>query len=65
MVLSPAATWAVYMGGIGLVLVICAAAADIWGAKVERKLRDQARAEARAQRREERELSIADGQELL
>lgn len=57
MVLSPAATWMVYMGGIGLLFTGIAALADWWGAKVERDARHQARAQARAKRREERERS--------
>jgi len=55
-VLSPAATWVVLIGGLGLVLTVCAFVADEWTKKAERDARRQARAEARAQRREEREL---------
>ncbi len=62
MVLSPAATWLVYMAGTGLLFTCCAALADLWGAKVERDARRQARAEARAKRREERERSSVEWQ---
>jgi hypothetical protein len=53
MALSPAATWLVYMAGIGLLISGPAAVADLWTAKVERDARRQARAAARAKRREE------------
>ena len=57
MVLSPAATWLVYVGGMGLLFTCAAAVADLWTAKVERDARRHARAAARAKRREERERS--------
>lgn len=50
MVLDPATTFIVYMGGIGLLFTLIAAAADLWTAKAERDRRHQARAEARAKR---------------
>lgn len=57
MVLSPIATWIVYMLALGLLFTCCAAVADLWTAKAERDARRQARAEARAKLREERETS--------
>jgi len=54
MVFDPVATFVVYMVGILVMFTLIAALADLWGARVERQLRDQARAEARAKRREER-----------
>jgi hypothetical protein len=57
MALSPAATWLVYMVCIGLLITGVAVVADIWTAKVERDARRQARADARAKRREERDCS--------
>lgn len=55
MMLSPAATWIVCIGGLGLLLTCAAAVADLWTAKVERDARRQARAEARAKLRRETE----------
>ena len=55
MILSPALTWAAYIGGFGLVLCSTAAIADLWLA------RTQAR-EERAQLSKERESSGVDGQ---
>jgi hypothetical protein len=54
MVLDPVTTFFVYIAAIGLIFAVCAAVADLWTAKVERDARHQARAEARAKRREER-----------
>lgn len=57
MVLSPAATWLVYIGGIGLLFAGIAAVADRWTAKAERDARYQARVEARVKLRKEMEVS--------
>lgn len=54
MVYDPVTTFFIYIVGIFAVLIVCAVLAEIWGAKVERDARHRARAEARANRREER-----------
>ena len=50
-------TFFVYITAIAAIFTVCAVIADLWGAKVERDARHQARAEARAQRRKETEVS--------
>lgn len=53
-VYDPVTTFAIYIVSILAVLTFCACVADLWLAHTERKLRDQARATARAKRMEER-----------
>jgi NADH:ubiquinone oxidoreductase subunit 6 (subunit J) len=62
MVLSPAATWIVYMVAIGVLFTGIAFVADKWTEKVERDARRQARAAARAKLRKETEASLAEWQ---
>jgi hypothetical protein len=50
MVFDPVATLVVYVVGFLFVVTLIAAVADLWLARTERQLRDQARAEARAER---------------
>jgi hypothetical protein len=44
------ATFFLYLGALAAIFAFCALVADLWGARIERRLRDQARAEARAKR---------------
>jgi hypothetical protein len=57
---DPITTFVIYMVGIIFLLTLVAAVADWSLARTERKLRDQARAEARAKLREEMEASPAE-----
>jgi len=62
MVFDPVTTFAIYLVGILVVLTFCAIVADLWLAHDERQRRDQARAQVRAQRQKERELSSVEWQ---
>lgn len=48
--LDPVVTFFVYIAVIAGILTAVAVVADLWTAKVERQLRDQARADARVER---------------
>jgi predicted outer membrane lipoprotein len=50
MIYDPVTTFAIYLIAILGIFTLCAVIADLWLAHTERKLRDQARAEARAER---------------
>lgn len=50
MIFDPVTTFVVYIAGFLFVATLIAAVADRWLARTERQLRDQARAEARAER---------------
>lgn len=54
MVLDPVLTFFVYFTAIAFLFALTAAAADLWGAKVERDERRRARAAARRAYRESR-----------
>ena len=62
MVFDPVTTFAIYLVGILVVFTFCAIVADLWLAHDERKRRYQARAQARAKRTRERELSSVEWQ---
>lgn len=57
MIYDPVTTFVIYIVGILVLFTLAAAVADYLTARAERQLRDQARAEARAKRREERDTS--------
>jgi len=53
MMFDPVTTFFAYLVGMLFIFTVLAALADLWGAKVERDARHQARADARAKRRKE------------